>query len=191
MGPLSFLLIISVFLFPITSLCPLLSSLSCGSAWSDGQGRGLMGLGPIGLFDGRGWWRWWFVVGDCGLMGMDSGPTVQWSWWRFGVGRGSPIYWVCVCVMGFGSPIWFCFLWFLIHRSAGGGDGGFFFFFFLLWFVVMVLVRRGSWVTDPTFVCVWWVLVHRSSFGSCGFWFGVMGLLVGFGGFFSFENTNE
>ena len=149
-GPLSILLIISVSLFPITSLFPLsLSSLSRSSAWSDCQGRGLMGLSPIGWFDGRGWqWRWWFVVGDCGPMGM---------------GRGSDGPMVMVEVRRWR---------FLFHL--------FFFFFFLRWFVVVVLVWRGSWVTDPGFVCVWWVLVHRSGFGSYGFWFGVMGLLVVF-----------
>ena len=57
-GPLSFLLIISVSLSFLSLLSSLfLSSLSRGSAWSDCQGRGLMGLSPIGWFDGRGW-RW-------------------------------------------------------------------------------------------------------------------------------------
>ena len=47
------------------------------------------------------------MVGDCGLMGM---------------GRRSPIYWVCVCVMGFGSLIWVWFLWVLVRhdRSVDG-----------------------------------------------------------------------
>ena len=55
------------------------------------------------------------IVGDCGLMGIGRG-----SW-------GSLIYWVCVCVIGFGSLIWFCFLWVLVHQFASGSDGGFFF----------------------------------------------------------------
>ena len=132
-GPLSFLLIISVSLSFLSLLSSLfLSSLSRGSAWSDCQGRGLMGLSPIGWFDGRGWrWRWWFVVGDCGPMGM---------------GRGSDGPMVMVEVRR----------WRLLFHL----------FFFLLWFVVVVLVWRGSWVTDPGFVCVWWVLVRRD--GSAG-----------------------
>ena len=65
------------------------------------------------------WWVWVWLDGSM-VMGGGSddlwsaimvwwawvmGPTVQLSWWRFGVGCGSLIYWVCMCVMGFGSPI--------------------------------------------------------------------------------------
>ena len=68
----------------------------------------------------------------------------------------------------------------VMDRGSDGGDGGLFIYlFFVLWFVVVVLVQRGSWVINLLGLCVWLVLVHRSGFGSCGFWFGVMGLLVG------------
>ena len=106
--------------------------------------------------------RWAWVVGS----------TVQWSWWRFGVGRGSPMYWVFVCVMGFGSPIWwsdgFCFLWVLVHRSTGDGEGGFFFF---------LVCGRGfgsAWVVghqSTGFVCV---MGFGLPIWFDGFWFGVL-----------------
>ena len=139
-GPLSFLLIISVSLSFLSLLSSLFLSLLCP----------VVRRGPIVRV--VAWWVWVrldgsMVVGGGG--GDDSwsaivvrwawvvGPTVQWSWWRFGDGG-------------------FFFIFFFF----------FFFFFFLLWFVVVVLVWRGSWVTDPGFVCVWWVLVRRD--GSAG-----------------------
>ena len=147
---------------------PWFSVVRLSGSWSDGFGCGLMG-------DGRGWWWRWFYGRRLWSDGHESwvrrsndrGGGSAWV-----VGRGSPIYWVFVCVLGFGSPIWwydgFCFLWVLVHRSTGDGEGGFFFFFGLwswFWFsmscgspIYWVCMCDGFWFTD----LVWWVLVRRA-----------------------------
>ena len=85
------------------------------------------------------------MVGDCGPMGMGRGSDgpmvmVEVRRWRFlfhlfffffpavVCGRGFGLAWVvghrswvCVCVMGFGSPIWFWFLWVLVRRDGSAG----------------------------------------------------------------------
>ena len=72
------------------------------------------------------------IVGDCGLMGIGRGSDSPMVVVEVRCGSwGSLIYWVCVCVIGFGSLIWFCFLWVLVHRFASGSDGGFFFFWII------------------------------------------------------------
>ena len=80
---------------------PWFSVVRLSGSWSDGFGCGLMG-------DGRGWWWRWFYGRRLWSDGHESwvrrsndrGGGSAWV-----VGRGSPIYWVFVCVMGFGSPI--------------------------------------------------------------------------------------
>ena len=70
-----------------------------------------------------------------------------------------------------------------VSSSSSSSSSSFFFLsavvcgrgFGLAW-----VVGHRSWVC----VCVWWVLVHWSGFGSCGFWFGMIGLLMGFAGCF-------
>ena len=81
------------------------------------------------------------------------------------MGRGSPIYWVCVCD-GFGSPIWFDGFWFGVMGLLGFGSArlvcwwvqirvagvvGFgcslcceFFFFFFLILILVVGVDGGG-----------------------------------------------